>query len=278
MLTDIRGRREWAVSPLKPEPIVSENIDFEPLDFEKINLEQNNFEIPFKPLGLTEVSEFVARDAELGCMAEVLQGEPGRRTVVVHGLGGIGKTQLAIAYANRHSEYYTAVLWLNAKDQGVLRQSFTRAAQWISRHHPTLTYMSSAVHSHDSYQTMAAVKRWLDEPANNRWMVVCDSYDYPLVNGRQVADTGSKAFDLRTYLPWSNHGAIVVTTRSSMVDLGQNILLGKLDNVDDCLKILAPTSDLGDLKQGNQFFRNLLPYTWLITQKKTQQLLILRMS
>jgi hypothetical protein len=46
-------------------------------------------------------------------------------------IGGIGKTQLTVAYAKRHKDNYSAIFWLNIKDEeDSLKQSF--ANQLIS--------------------------------------------------------------------------------------------------------------------------------------------------
>lgn len=55
---------------------------------------------------------FIGRDAELDRMVQVLR--PGEATVeqrrlVVGGLGGMGKTQLAIAFARRYQRHYASV-------------------------------------------------------------------------------------------------------------------------------------------------------------------------
>ena len=68
-------------------------------------------------------------------MHRMLRGDGSRRTVVLHGLGGIGKTQLTIAYAKRHRHNYSAIFWLNIKDEDSLRQSFAKVAKQIMRNH-----------------------------------------------------------------------------------------------------------------------------------------------
>lgn len=46
-----------------------------------------------------------------------------RKICVVHGLGGIGKTQLAIEYARLHKASYTSFFWLDGKTEESLIQS-----------------------------------------------------------------------------------------------------------------------------------------------------------
>lgn len=121
------------------------------------------FELPLSLSGISEVSHFVARDNQLKKLQEILDTTGGRRTAVVHGLGGIGKTQLAIAYIKRNRPRYSATIWLDARDETALKQSFARAAEWIARHHPSITYFAAALESRDLDETVKAVKRWLDE-------------------------------------------------------------------------------------------------------------------
>ncbi|KZL64644.1 nb-arc and tpr domain protein, partial [Colletotrichum incanum] len=147
----------------------------------------------------------------------------------------------------RHRGDYSAMLWLNARDETSLRQSFQLAARRILREHPTVAYVQNAMVNQDLDETTQAVKRWLDEARNDRWLVVYDNYDDVRFDGRGGADQSalriaeesgavssktsqteaadSKAYDIRRYFPETDHGAIVITTRSSTVKLGQLIRL-----------------------------------------------------
>jgi pimeloyl-ACP methyl ester carboxylesterase len=51
----------------------------------------------------------VAREDKLGEIYKALSGDGSRYTIILHSLGGIGKTQLAIAYAKRHKDNYSAI-------------------------------------------------------------------------------------------------------------------------------------------------------------------------
>ncbi|RYP46151.1 hypothetical protein DL768_007626 [Monosporascus sp. mg162] len=224
-------------------------------------------------LNLSDVIEttcFVAREEEFVRMHGILKETHGRRIVTLHGLGGIGKTQLAIAYIQRYHREYSATIWLNARDETSLKQSFARAANRILREHQSVMYVRNAVDSQDLDEIVQAVKRWLDQPHNDNWLVVYDNYDEPKLDhyeeenanpsdtsekrpdneatGRDEIGT-SKAFDIRPFLPENYHGAIVITTRSSTVEIGQQVSVGKLKNIDDGLVILGSMSNRRNLRQ-----------------------------
>ena len=94
-----------------------------------IGTKQEDYSVTFSLSNVSEIEQFVAREDELAEIHRTLRGDGTRRTVVLHGLGGIGKTQLTIAYANRHKHDYSTVFWLNIKDEDSLNQSFAKAAK-----------------------------------------------------------------------------------------------------------------------------------------------------
>ncbi|KAI1264716.1 kinesin light chain [Xylariaceae sp. FL1019] len=194
-----------------------------------------DFSVPFSLYTVPEIEEFVARERELAEMHERLKTDGRRRVVVLHGLGGMGKTQLAIAYTKRHKDGYSAIFWLNIKDENSLKQSFSRIAQRIKRQHPSARYISGLDIQSDLDETVEAVKAWLSLSNNSRWLLVYDNYDNP-----QLPDPS--AIDVRKYLPESYQGAIIITTRSSQVEIGHAMRMSKLQNLDDSLEILMKTS------------------------------------
>lgn len=53
------------------------------------------------------------------------------RTVGVFGLGGVGKTQLALEYAYRHTEDYDAIFWVKSATEAQIRDSICTYARKI---------------------------------------------------------------------------------------------------------------------------------------------------
>lgn len=205
-------------------------------------------------------------------MQEILTTSRDRKTAVIHGLGGMGKTQLAVAFVKRNHAHYSAVFWMNAIDEETLKQSFVKAAERILRENPSVVYLERAVTHQDIDEVVKAVKRWLSERSNNGWFIIYDNYDHPRLDGSadmsaNAHDTESqgtnrrkswqkdgivlKAFDIRLFFPETHHGAIVVTTRSSTVKIGQTIRLSKLERIEDSLQILESTSNRKRLREGD---------------------------
>jgi hypothetical protein len=190
---------------------------------------------------LSEVSEtehFVARQEELIVMHKTLSDSTGRRAVTLHGLGGIGKTQLAIAYAKAHRDEYSAIFWLNIKDEDSVKQSYSRIARRIWQEHASAGYLGAITDDSPLDEVVSAVKRWLEHGKNTRWLMVLDNYDNPKVSG----NTDPGAVDVRQFLPEVYHGSVIVTTRSSKVSVGRRMQVGKLEDIRDSLRILSATS------------------------------------
>jgi hypothetical protein len=215
----------------------------------RINTEET-FSVGFSLSEVSETEHFVARQEELAEIHKTLSGDGSRLTVVLHGLGGIGKTQLAVAYAKCHRANYSAILWLNSKDEDSLKQSFARMARRILQEHPSASRLSAVHEDSNLDEVVDAVKRWLDHPKNTRWLIVYDNFDNPKLQG----NTDPAAVDIRRFLPEAYHGSIIITTRSSQVKLGHRIRLGKLEDVRDGLEILSHTSGRGSVMDGEPYF------------------------
>lgn len=114
----------------------------------------------------------------------------------IKGLGGIGKTQIAVEYAYRAREkgQYTHALWINASSREAVIASFTALAELLPEF--------SASNETDQQKLTKAIRRWLEQ-CKQRWLLIFDNADdLPL---------------LQEYLPQHGNGSILITTRTGAV-------------------------------------------------------------
>jgi hypothetical protein len=71
---------------------------------------------------------FTGRDAELGRLAGNLAGGAAVTVHSLHGLGGVGKTQLAAEYAHAHAGDYDLVWWIAAEETASVPDQFAALA------------------------------------------------------------------------------------------------------------------------------------------------------
>ena len=212
------------------------------------------FSVRFSLKEVSEISYFTGREQELTEIHRALSQEDGRHVVVLHGMGGIGKTQMTVAYATRHQKEYSAIFWLNCKDEDSLKQSYLRAAQRILREHPSTVGLAAAKEDKNLEDVVDAVRDWFDQRNNTRWLLIYDNYDRPKLPGSE----DPLAIDLRRYLPDMSPGSIIITTRLAQVALGHRMEVKKLGNIRDSLQILALTSDRPNVMEGQSTLTLLL--------------------
>ena len=143
-------------------------------------LGEDHFRVPFQLTGLSVAGIFVDRNAEMKYIEHSLLplGAHNVRTIhVLHSLGGIGKTQLAIAYCRKHQETYSAILWLNGTGKDTLLQSLTASAIDARIDGVQASAASAAGHGQETAEKAKAVLRWLALAGNRRWLVVFDNVD-----------------------------------------------------------------------------------------------------
>lgn len=129
---------------------------------------------------------FTGRDQMLIDVRERLLG--GNRTVVqaLHGMGGVGKTQLAAEYAHRFSGGYDLVWWITAENASLVGEQFAEMADAMGCARPGagLAAMRRAV------LTMLRQQ--------DRWLLVFDNAEDP--------------GELAQWLP-GGHGHVLITSR-----------------------------------------------------------------
>lgn len=80
---------------------------------------KEEFSLPFSLSGVPETHQFVGRKEELDKLDEEFQGDGSQRKVVIlHGLGGIGKSQLAVAFMKNNRDTYYSAIFLAERPYG----------------------------------------------------------------------------------------------------------------------------------------------------------------
>jgi hypothetical protein len=215
----------------------------------RLGIKREDFSVAFSLPNISDIEHFVAREEELAEIHKKLGGNGSRRTVVLHGLGGIGKTQLSVTYAKRYKDSYSAIFWLNIKDKDSLKQSFAKAARQISREYLSASRISNVDTNANIDDVVDAVKEWLSLPNNTRWLLIFDNYDNPKLS----RNTDPAAVDIRRFLPESYQGSIIIITRLSQVEIGHLIRIRKLENICNSLNILSDASRREGLIDGKSF-------------------------
>ena len=125
-------------------------------------------QFPFSTLLLRRNPFFTDRDTTLTALHASFTSAQRHQINIqaLHGLGGIGKTLLAIEYAHRYQEEYQATLWLNAASRELLNSDLRSLADQLG--------IALPKDAHES-ERLAALRLWLQ--SHERWLLVLDDLD-----------------------------------------------------------------------------------------------------
>ncbi|KAI1433920.1 hypothetical protein GGR50DRAFT_704951 [Xylaria sp. CBS 124048] len=136
--------------------------------------------------------------------------------VAIYGLGGIGKTQIAISYIFRLREEYPdmSIFWVHASSVERFRQAYDSIAEECEiqgRNDP-------------KEDILLLVKKWLESKASGQWFMVIDNADDAQIFNQSIQPMGDsnpitpgQRGGLSRYIPECAHGAILITTRNKQV-------------------------------------------------------------
>lgn len=149
----------------------------------------------------------------------------------LHGLGGVGKTQIALEYVYRYGLEYSAVFWIGAETEEQIVNDLLRIAE-------VLQLPERA--DENQQRVVAAVQHWLI--SHRQWLLVWDN----------VEDV-----DLfQRFLPTTRSGALIITTRcQALGTLAQGLDLAPMKQEEGILfllrraKVLSPEATGENLRQ-----------------------------
>ena len=197
------------------------------------------FQLPFSLAAAPEIHYFVGRVSDLSSIeSALLPITAERKFTVLHGLGGIGKSQLAIEYAKKHRYDYTAVFWLNAKTEDTLKRSLAAGATRLPKKYFNQDLLYGSQNQEALSVILHEMKAWFDLPGNHRWLLIFDNVDNPKIPDNKDSD----AYDIRSYFPETHQGSILVTTRWKTLSIGHLLEVVKLSTADDSVSLLEQIS------------------------------------
>jgi tetratricopeptide (TPR) repeat protein len=146
--------------------------------------------LPFASLG----GLFAGRDEDLTELHTALLDAKGA-PVALYGLGGIGKTRLAIEYAWSREAVYSALLFVSASDGAALNAGLAALTAFENLDLPEKE-------ARDDATKITAVLRWLEQ--NPTWLMILDN-----------VDDRSAVAEVAKLMPRLKGGHVVITARAS---------------------------------------------------------------
>ena len=181
--------------------------------------------------GVPIAKKFVDRPNEMQKLEQALLPDDRgncRRLFVLRGLGGIGKTQLAVRFMQQYQNRFTAIFWLDGSSEDSLKQGVARCASNFSAGQisdQSREYASTGEGDIDAVVT--EVIDWLKISDNTRWLLVFDNIDRKYV----ASNPEPLSYDIKRYIPAVNHGSILITTRLGQLEsLGESQEVKKVDS------------------------------------------------
>lgn len=106
---------------------------------------------------------YFERSSELAEIAKILDPEldsPSFRSLAIHGIGGVGKTQTALQYVYSVRGKYDSIFWISADNVHKMSQEFIAISRRLG--------LSIENEIEEPSSAMAKVKRWLSDTGERR--------------------------------------------------------------------------------------------------------------
>ncbi|KAG9233416.1 P-loop containing nucleoside triphosphate hydrolase protein [Amylocarpus encephaloides] len=198
-----------------------------------------NFNVDFDLTGIPKTSAFIGRKSDLDSMEKQLMRREGldrRKICIIHGLGGVGKTQSAVEYARLHKDLYTSFFWIDGRTEETVIQSLLDLASRLPNSQMPGIDTQKTKGLEESRVATQEVLKWFALKGNTQWLLVFDNIDRTSYEEESTQQNGISSYDITQYFPRSDTGSIIITTRlQRLVSLGHSVHLRKLSTLDSLL-------------------------------------------
>ncbi|CUS13670.1 unnamed protein product, partial [Tuber aestivum] len=194
---------------------------------------------PYRLIPYGRNSTFVGRKNLLESLKRVTDSASHNR-IALYGLGGSGKTQIALEYVYRCiSESGWHVFWVHGSGLLKFCEDFRRIAD-----HVRIPLASAAT---DQEGFLLNIRKWLEGSDSGDWILVIDNAD----NDDDFAGNGSP---ISKFIPQGTKGTVMFTTRSGVVASRQGcktMEVGKMGE-DDALELFSKRFGRRDGLEGEE--------------------------
>ncbi|SPO06684.1 uncharacterized protein DNG_09376 [Cephalotrichum gorgonifer] len=179
---------------------------------------------------------------ELGLLRDTLDpSKPLMKGVVISGISGSGKTQLALQHIREYEDRYTAIIWINASSKGDIETSSASALEYLKTFWPN----DRSIPTFPGQPPATSLIVRLRSTIYTKWLLVLDSADDP------------DALDFAKHLQLCKHGSVIVTsTRRSSADVFEKMSFEQqeIDSLDspDGIRLLLSISNPTAQAQDNE--------------------------
>jgi len=171
-------------------------------------LRRDGFNLKYHLANVPYIQHFEGRDAYLQHLASALLPESNpdqRKLEIVSGLGGIGKTQLAIQFVKLHEDKFSSAFFIDAHSQESISRTF------LGIHLLLWGDSNKQKRGIEDTTLISEILDWFCLDGNTRWLLIFDNVD------KQPSDPDG--VDITAFFPPVNRGSILITTRLNPLEL-----------------------------------------------------------
>ncbi len=129
---------------------------------------------------------FVGREVDLVALEEAMSQDKPLVLAAATGLGGIGKTQVALQFAYRNASNYTAIGWINAENDSTLLSSYQELAKYLK-----IPSSENVIHDVNQYLK-----------SHPGWLIILDNVLNPKLIENLLPQSGGHVLITSRYASW----------------------------------------------------------------------------